>query len=103
MDFDKDYTLNTVRFDSRNSFYIFEGFSASKLEYNGKGVWTLLKVTTNDTWANTTGTFDYPLGTNKWFVNSPSFKGKVKINLNPCDPATDFNCNSGECVPYDDR
>ena len=81
----------------------FSGYTKSYLRFNKTGKeWRLTNYREEaTTWAVTNGT-DYPLGTRKWKIVSPSFSGLHEMNLNACND-TQYNCHDGGCIHINAR
>ena len=93
--FDEEYSMNTNLHEDQ---FKFSGYTKSYLRFNETGKeWHLTNYREEaTTWAVTNGT-DYPLGTRKWKIVSPSFSGLHEMNLNACND-TQYNCHDGGCI-----
>ena len=93
--------MNTNLHDEQ---YQFSGYTNSYLRYNETGnEWVLgIYGREQSTWATTTGR-EYPIGTQKWRIESPGVSGMRELNLNACSDESEYNCADGSCIDIDSR
>ena len=99
--FDKEYSMNTNLHEDQ---YKFSGYTKSYLRYSkASDEWRLTNYREEDTtWAITNGS-DYPIGTHKWQIVSPSYTGFLEMNLNACNDLRQYNCHDGGCIHINAR
>ena len=102
-EFDTKYTMDTVIL--LNGHYSFDGYSKTKIYFdNATELWRMQLLKIPDIQATTKIIpFDYPLGSHIWDVKTPTFKGKLELNLNSCDNFDSFSCMDGACITIQER
>ena len=92
--FTKEYSSNT-------EIYTFRGFKSSIIYYDADASeWRLSLYSKPSVFATYNGTDLYPFGSNDWYVYNDTCKdykevNVININMNACDPETEFNCKDG--------
>ena len=96
--FTKEYSSNT-------EIYTFRGFKSSIIYYDADASeWRLSIYSKPSIFATYNGTNLYPFGSNDWYVYNDTCKDIIKynkevnimnMNMNACDPETEFNCKDG--------
>ena len=101
--FDNRYTMSTDRF--LNGHYSFDGYTTTRIFFdNTVQLWKMELL--SDQRINATTELipvDYPLGSRRWDINTPIFKGILDLNLNSCDDFNSFSCNDGACITIEER
>ena len=84
-----------------SEIYYFRGFKTSLLKYNQSGnEWRLTLYTDPSIYGiHNQSANHYPFGEKNWYFFNTNTQRKVEIkrilNLNPCNPVSEFNCADG--------
>ena len=91
----------TGQYSEDSEMYYFRGFKTSLLKYNQSGnEWRLTLYTNPSIYGiNNQSENHYPFGEREWYFFNTNTQRKVEIkrilNLNPCNPVSEFNCADG--------
>ena len=102
--FDAHYGLSNEYYNQTEN-YQFSGFKSSLINYDfDKLEWKLGIYDNPLVCATYNGTSLYPFGSNDWYVYNDTCKdvdkfgkemNKMMLNLNACDPNSEYNCVDG--------
>ena len=91
----------TGQYSEGSEMYFFRGFKTSLLKYNQSNKeWRLTLYTDSSIYGiHNQSENQYPFGKRNWYFintnNQKQFEIKRSLNLNPCNPVSEFNCADG--------